>query len=117
MAKPSVAFPEPSSSSFTREIDGTRVRFIDLPALISLKLTSYLSSETTRFACFLSEFSRKFAVPEDRAKDRVDVEELIRANSLDNAFAQKLDSSVRDEFQRLVKVVQRRISKDNADRE
>ena len=68
------------------EIDG--VQTVRLGDLISMKLKSGLSSRV-------------------RAQDIADVIGLIRARNLGNAFAGKLDRSVRKEFRELVTAVRR----------
>jgi len=70
-----VKFPDPSESSVV--IDG--VKTITLEKLIELKLASGMTAP-------------------DRLKDLADVQELIKAKSLDESFAERLDSSVGDRF-------------------
>jgi len=70
-----VKFPDPSESFVV--IDG--VKTISLEKLIELKLASGMTAP-------------------DRLKDLADVQELIKAKSLDESFAERLDSSVGDRF-------------------
>lgn len=80
-----VAFPAPQENS----IDVGGIRVITLPRLVELKLASGMTAP-------------------DRLRDLADVQELIRAESLDASFAERLDPSVRDKFIELVATVQRR---------
>ncbi|MGH7855943.1 MAG: hypothetical protein ACREQY_01345 [Candidatus Binatia bacterium] len=80
-----VAFPDPDGSSI--EIGGIRV--IELPRLVELKLASGMTAP-------------------DRLRDLADVQELIRAEHLDDSFASQLDESVREKFLELVASVKRR---------
>jgi len=77
-----VKFPDPSESSVV--IDG--VKTISLEKLIELKLASGMTAP-------------------DRLKDLADVQELIKSKSLEETFAKRLDSSVRDQFLQLEKAV------------
>jgi hypothetical protein len=79
-----VRFPDPREN-FT-VIDG--VKTIPLDKLIELKLASGMSAP-------------------DRLKDLADVQEMIKIKSLDAAFAEKLDTSVRDKFIELHQAVER----------
>jgi hypothetical protein len=80
-----VSFPDPDESS--AEIGGIRV--IELPRLVELKLASGMTAP-------------------DRLRDLADVQELIRAENLDDSFATRLDESVRGKFLELVASVKRR---------
>ena len=80
-----VAFPDPAKASM--DVDGIRV--IELPRLIELKLASGMTTP-------------------DRLRDLADVQELIRAEALDDTFATQLDESVRAKFLELVASVRRR---------
>jgi hypothetical protein len=82
-----VAFPEPEACSFTVEIDGVPVQFIDMANLINLKLTSALSLPS-------------------RLKDKVDVMELVKAANLTEDYARYLHPSVCSAFQEIVKIVE-----------
>lgn len=77
-----VAFPDPSAVAEER----SGIRFLGLPALIELKLASGMSSAR-------------------RAKDLIDVQEMIRVLGLSADFAERLDPSVRDKFRELVEAV------------
>jgi hypothetical protein len=77
-----VAFPSPEESS----IDVGGIRVIDLPRLVELKLASGITAA-------------------DRLRDLADVQELIRAESLDASFAARLDPSVRDKYLELVATI------------
>jgi len=79
-----VRFPDPRQN-FT-VIDG--VKTIPLDKLIELKLASGM-------------------IAPDRLKDLADVQEMIKIKSLDAAFAEKLDPSVRDKFIELHQAVER----------
>ena len=78
-----VKFPDPRESFVV--IDG--VKTVTLEKLIELKLASGMTAP-------------------DRLKDLADVQELIKTKSLDESFAEKLDSSVRGRFLELQKAVQ-----------
>jgi hypothetical protein len=80
-----VAFPAPEESS----VDVGGIRVIDLPRLVELKLASGMTAP-------------------DRLRDLADVQELIRAESLDAPFAARLDPSVRGKFLELVATVRPR---------
>jgi len=80
-----VSFPDPDESS--TEIGGIRV--IELPRLVELKLASGMTAP-------------------DRLRDLADVQELIRAENLDDSFATRLDESVRWKLLELVASVKRR---------
>jgi hypothetical protein len=84
-----VQFPDPNESFVV--IDG--VRTITLEKLIELKLASGMTAP-------------------DRLKDLADVQELIKAKSLDESFAERLDSSVRGRFLELQRSVQQAASDD-----
>lgn len=73
-----VRFPEPESVAI--EHDG--IKYLGLSALVELKLASGISSP-------------------DRAKDLVDVQELIKTLQLPAAFAEGLDPSVRSKYAEL----------------
>jgi hypothetical protein len=73
-----VAFPEPSRVAMER--DG--IKFLQLPALIELKLASGMTSS-------------------DRLKDLTDVQELIKILALQLDFAEQLDPYVRDKYTEL----------------
>ncbi len=77
-----VAFPNPSEVSV--EADG--MRFLRLPTLIELKLASGISNPR-------------------RAKDLVDVQQLIETLSLAEDFADQLNPYVQDKFKELWAVV------------
>ena len=78
-----VQFPDPRESFVV--IDG--VKTISLERLIELKLASGMTAP-------------------DRLKDLADVQELIKAKTLDSSFAVSLHSSVREKFLELQKAVQ-----------
>ncbi len=80
----SVQFPNPNEHFVV--IDG--VKTVTLEKLIELKLASGLTAP-------------------DRLKDLADVQEMIKAKSLNVAFAEKLDASVRDKFIELCQAVTR----------
>jgi hypothetical protein len=73
-----VRFPDPRAVAVDR--DG--IKFLGLEALVELKLASGMSSP-------------------DRAKDLVDVQELIKTLHLPEDFSAKLDLSVRDKYAEL----------------
>lgn len=77
-----VAFPDPSAHAI--EVEG--IRILELPRLIELKLASGMTAP-------------------DRLRDLADVQELIRAEKLDESFAQKLDPSVREKFVELARSI------------
>jgi hypothetical protein len=77
-----VAFPEPTAVA--TEIAG--IKFLTLPAVIELKLASGVTNPR-------------------RAKDLVDVQELIAALHLDESFADQLHLFVRDKFIELVHII------------
>lgn len=77
-----VVFPDPAT--VTVEIAG--LRFLTLPKLVDLKLASGMSNPR-------------------RAKDLVDVQELIATLNLGDDFAAQLDPSVRDKYLELLRVV------------
>jgi hypothetical protein len=79
-----VQFPNPAENFVM--IEG--VRTISLEKLIELKLASGMTAP-------------------DRLKDLADIQEMIKAKSLDAAFAEKLDASVRDKFLELNSAVQK----------
>lgn len=74
-----VAFPDPLACAL--EADGIRV--VSLPRLVELKLASGITAP-------------------DRLRDLADVQELIRAERLDEGFAEQLDPSVRPKFGELL---------------
>jgi len=78
-----VKFPDPSESFVV--IDG--VKTITLEKLVELKLASGMTAP-------------------DRLKDLADVQELIKAKSLDATFAARLDPTVREHIVDLQKAVQ-----------
>lgn len=77
-----VAFPDPARVGV--EADG--MRFLRLPTLIELKLASGMSNPR-------------------RAKDLVDVQQMIEVLDFPEDFADQLDPSVRDKFKELWTVV------------
>jgi hypothetical protein len=77
-----VAFPRPADVS--TELDG--LAFVKLPSLVELKLASGMTNPR-------------------RAKDLVDVQELIVALRLPLAFAEQLHPFVRDTFRELWHIV------------
>ncbi len=77
-----VAFPDPATVA--TEISG--IKFLTLPAVIELKLASGMTNPR-------------------RAKDLVDVQELIAALQLDETFTDQLHPFVRDKFVELVHVI------------
>lgn len=77
-----VVFPDPATVAV--EIAG--LRFLSLPKLIDLKLASGMSNPR-------------------RAKDLVDVQELIATVNLGDDVAEQLDPSVREKFLELLRVV------------
>jgi hypothetical protein len=77
-----VAFPDPAQSRV--EISGIGV--LSLPKLIDLKLASGMSNPR-------------------RAKDLVDVQELIETLQLAESFGQQLDPSVREKYRELWTIV------------
>lgn len=79
-----VQFPVPHDNFIV--IDG--VKTITLEKLIELKLASGMTAP-------------------DRLKDLADVQEMIKVKSLDASFGEKLDASVRNEFLKLQKAVER----------
>lgn len=79
-----VVFPDPDE--YSELIAG--IRTIALPKLIELKLASGMTAP-------------------DRLKDLADVQEMIKAKSLGEEFAEKLDSSVREKFRELHQAVAR----------
>ncbi len=78
-----VAFPDPVAVSV--EING--LQFLQLEKLIELKLASGLSNPR-------------------RARDLVDVQELIAVRSLSAEVADRLDESVREKYRELWQIVQ-----------
>ena len=78
-----VAFPDPASVSVER----SGIKFLGLPTLIELKLASGMTNPR-------------------RAKDMVDVQELIAALGLSADFAGQLNPFVRDKFRELLAVVE-----------
>lgn len=77
-----VAFPDPTAVA--TEISG--IKFLTLAAVVELKLASGMTNPR-------------------RAKDLVDVQELIATLSLDEWFADKLNPFVRDKYLELLRVV------------
>lgn len=80
-----ISFPDPASCS----VDVGGVKVISLEKLIELKLASYMDMK------------------ENRAKDLVDVLGLIKQCSLDRSFSNILHPLVRDEFAKLIDVVEK----------
>jgi hypothetical protein len=78
-----VAFPDPAVGGI--EIDG--IRYVDLPALLELKLASGMSAP-------------------HRLKDLADAQELIRVLRLPREFANRLNSYVRSKFDELWTAIQ-----------
>jgi hypothetical protein len=78
-----VAFPHPSGN----QIEQDQIRFVSLEKLIELKLASGLSAP-------------------HRLRDLSDVQDLILALDLPLDFQEKLDNSVRNEYQRLWQAAQ-----------
>ena len=70
-----VAFPDPASVA--TDFEGVKV--VDLPTLVALKLASGMTAP-------------------GRLRDLADVQDLIRTRQLDEGFAHRLDSYVRDRF-------------------
>ena len=81
----SIAFPDPAS---VPRGDGP-CRVLDLRTLVELKLASGLSAP-------------------DRLQDLADVVALIRANTLEESFADRLDASVRGKYRELWGAAQQR---------
>ncbi|MBI1814516.1 MAG: nucleotidyltransferase family protein [Deltaproteobacteria bacterium] len=79
-----VMFPDPS----TVAIEAAGIRVVSLPRLIELKLASGMTAP-------------------DRLRDLADVQELIRAEALDEKFAEQLDESVRSKFSELARATNR----------
>jgi hypothetical protein len=79
-----VSFPDPATSA----VDVGGIRVLELPRLIEVKLASGMSAP-------------------DRLRDLADVQELIRAERLDEGFAARLDASVREKFLELLASVAR----------
>ncbi len=77
-----VAFPDPIAAGI--EIDG--IRYVNLPALIELKLASGMTNP-------------------GRVRDLADVQELIRQLSLPPAFADQLNPFVRSRFSDLAAAI------------
>jgi hypothetical protein len=77
-----VVFPDPAKEA----VDIGGIKVLNLPKLVDLKLASGLSNER-------------------RARDIVDVQELIAALKLPRDFAEQLDPSVRDKFFDLHRIV------------
>jgi Uncharacterised nucleotidyltransferase len=77
-----VAFPDPAGV----RVEGGGVWFLALPTLIELKLASGMTNPL-------------------RAKDIVDVQELIGALNLGDDFAAQLNPFVRDKFLELVRLI------------
>lgn len=77
-----VAFPDPA----TVATDIAGIKFLSLPAIIELKLASGMTNPR-------------------RAKDLVDVQELIATQPLDESFADRLHPFVRDKFVELAHIV------------
>jgi hypothetical protein len=78
-----ISIPEPSSAA--TEINGIQV--VTLEKLIELKLASGMTAP-------------------DRLKDLADVQELIKARSLEKNFAERLDAYVRDKYLELLGAVE-----------
>ena len=77
-----VSFPDPATASV--EVDG--VRILALPRLVELKLASGTSAP-------------------HRLRDLADVQEIIKARGLDDAFGEQLDASVRQTYLELLRAV------------
>ena len=77
-----VSFPDPAAASV--EVEG--VRILALPRLVELKLASGTSAP-------------------HRLRDLADVQEIIKARGLDEAFAEQLDASVREAYVELLRPV------------
>ena len=77
-----VSFPEPAAAAI--EISG--IKFVALPTVIEMKLASGMSNPR-------------------RAKDLVDVQELIAQLGLDESLADDLNPYVRDRYLELVRIV------------
>ncbi|CAF2147006.1 unnamed protein product [Rotaria magnacalcarata] len=90
-----VSFPDPKVCQ--ENIDN--MKFISLPKLIDLKLTSYKR------------------VPAGRIKDCCDVVELIKTLKLKLSFSSLLDPSVRNEFEQLVRDLEKDEQKTNINEE
>ncbi len=74
-----VVFPDPAACA----LDADGIQVVSLPCLIELKLASGTTAP-------------------DRLRDLADVQELIRAERLDESFADQLDPSVRRKFGELL---------------
>lgn len=74
-----VAFPDPAACA----VDADGIQVVTLPRLVGLKLASGTTAP-------------------DRLRDLADVQELIRAERLDEGFADQLDPSVRQKFGELL---------------
>ena len=79
-----VAFPDPAVATV---VDG--VRILPLPHVVELKLASGMSAP-------------------DRLRDLADVQEVIKARHLDEAFADQLDPSVQARYRELWRAAERR---------
>ena len=77
-----VAFPDPASVG--QEIDG--IKFLNLTALIELKLASGMTNP-------------------ERAKDMVDVQEIVRTLALPSGYESRLDEFVQAKFREIWQVV------------
>jgi hypothetical protein len=77
-----VSFPDPAVAAV--EVEG--VRILDLRRLVELKLASGISAP-------------------HRLRDLADVQEIIKARRLDEAFAGRLDGSVREAYLELLRAV------------
>ena len=77
-----VSFPDPTASAV--EVEG--VRILALPRLVELKLASGTSAP-------------------HRLRDLADVQEIIKARGLDDAFGEQLDASVRQVYGELLRAV------------
>ena len=78
-----VAFPDPATAA----VEGARVRLLQLPKLLELKLASGMSAP-------------------HRLRDLADVLEIIRLQRLPEDFAARLDPFVRDKFRELWQAAQ-----------
>jgi len=86
-----VAFPDPAG----RTVEHDRIRVIQLPTLIELKLACGLTAP-------------------DRLRDLADVQDLIVALELPLDLEEKLDPSVRAEYRRLWEMARRGSERSNA---
>jgi hypothetical protein len=80
-----VRYPEPDATEFTTEADG--IRYATLPALLAFKIASGIWG--------------------NRPRDLADAQELLKANGLDEAFAEQLPEPLREQFLELVAAARR----------